>query len=129
METNLIAEKARNIAQWLQDAVGDLAYCCDLDFMDSTWRKRVKRAKKDGVIDIKGWLADEYYNDVDTLQDLVGDRIYDAASKLTRNTNEPGNPVSTQEHNLHFIAIAEKMKETAHPALVKALDKLIVRRS
>jgi len=124
---NLIEKKADEISQWLQDAVGDLAYTCDP--LDGEWRKRVKRAKKDGVQDLTGWLADEYYNDPDTLQDLAGDRIFDAATQLTRNTKERGNPVSTEEHNLHFIAIAEKMKEHAHPALVKALDKLIERRS
>ena len=124
METNLIEQKADEISQWLQDAVGDLAYTCDL--LDEKWRKKVRDAKKNGVQDIKGWLADEYYSDVDTLQDLAGDRIYDAASELTgRMTNR----ADDTEHNLHFIAIAEKMKEHAHPALVKALDKLIERRS
>ena len=116
----LVEKKADEIYQWIQDAVGDVTDC---DTMDSKWQKRIKKAKKDGVTDIKGWLADEYYNDVDTLQDLCGDRIFDAATEIA------GGPWGNPDHNEAFIAIANKMKERAHPALVTALDKLIERRS
>ena len=118
MNQELVEKKADEISQWLQDAVGDVADC---DPMDDQWKKRIKKAKKDGVTDIKGWLADEYYNDVDTLQDLCGDRIFDAATEITTHHKN--------QHNEAFIAIAEKMKEHAHSALVRALDELIKRRS
>ena len=113
----LIEQKAHDIGQWLQDAVGDVADC---DPWSEEWKKRIKKAKKDGVTDIKGWYADELYNDVDTLQDLCGDRIHDAANQVAGTHKNP-------EFDLHFVAIAEKMKERAHTALVKALDKLIAR--
>jgi hypothetical protein len=123
MEIDLIEKKADEISQWLQDAVGDLAY--DTFPMDAKWQKAMKAAKKEGVTDIKGWLADEYYNDIDTLQDLTGDRIFNAATELSMMSDDP----KSLSHDAYFIAIADKMKESAHPALVKALDKLIERRS
>ena len=115
----LVEKKADEISQWLQDAVGDVADC---DPWSEEWQKRIKKAKKDGVTDIKGWLADEYYNDVDTLQDLCGDRIHDAATEAAGTYKNPA-------HRIYFIFIANKMKENAHTALVMALDKLIERRS
>jgi len=118
----LVDQKANDIYQWLQDAVGDVADC---DPWSEEWQKRIKKAKKDGVTDIKGWYADELYSDVDTLQDLCGDRIFDASTELRMADGNPDNPT----HDQYFIAIANKMKERAHKALVTALDKLIARRS
>jgi len=115
-----INEKASEILSWIQDAVGDLS--SDVNFLDDKWTKKVKAAKRSGVRDIQGWLADEYYNDVDTLQDLCGDRIFDAASQLS-----PG-PYDKAKHDVAFVAIAEEMKKHAHTALVTALDKLIERK-
>lgn len=125
MNKNLIDEKASEISQWIQEAVGDMAY--DMDEQDISscygkeWRKKILKAKKNGVTDIKGWLADEFYNDPKVLQDLCGDRIFDAATQLAGTARNPDN-------SLHFIAIAKKMQENSHTALTSALDKLIERR-
>ena len=121
---NTIEEKASDIVNWLQDAVGDCAHSSDPDdYMDPKWVRKIKKAKKDGVRDIKGWLADEYYNDVDTLKDLAGDRIHDAATELCTTTQAI--PEGQKEHNLLFIKICEAMKDRAHTALVTALRSMI----
>ena len=114
-----VEEKAMEIRSWLEDAVGDMAHSYH-DFLDDKWKKKITKAKIDGVQDIKGWLADEYYNDVDTLEDLCGDRIYDAAGELHRKSD-----LTSDEC---FVAIAEIMKSISHTALVTALDNLIKRR-
>ena len=116
----LVQQKAYDIGQWLQDAVGDIAY--DHFPMDPKWQRKVAAAKKAGVTDLKGWLADEYYNDPDTLQDLVGDQIYDAASEIKR--QDPA-----CEHDYLFMAIATEMRKDCHRALGIALRKLMERRS
>lgn len=122
---NLIQRKALEISNWIQDAVGDLAY--EMHPQDirmcygNKWAAKIKKAKRDGVIDLRGWLADEMYSDCDILQDLCGDRLFDAATEICGTARNP-------YHSLHFIAIAEKMKENAHTALVIALNKLIANR-
>jgi hypothetical protein len=121
MNQELVDQKASDISQWLQDAVGDLAY--DHFPMEPKWDRKIRQAKKDGVTDIKGWLADEYYNDVDTLMDLVGDRIFDAASTIKRDSKDD------LSHDAYFMAIASVMREKyAHRALGIALRKIIERR-
>ena len=112
-----ISQAAHDVSSWIQDAVGDLAYDYAMILMDDEWKKRIKRAKKNGVIDLKGWLADEYYNDVDTLQDLCGDRIHDETTQIVGSFQKEG-------FDKVFVAICEKMKESAHTALATALDKL-----
>ena len=72
---------ACDLLGWLQEAVGDMA--ADMTsqgsgFLDDKWDKRIKTAKKAKVRDIVGWLADELYNDADTVSDLLGDKVYDA---------------------------------------------------
>ena len=63
------------LMSWIEDAIGDVADC-NLAMMDKKTAKTVNEMNKNGVTDIKGALADELYNDVDTLVDLIGDRIY-----------------------------------------------------
>lgn len=70
------ARIARHIHSWLQEAMGDLADAV-YGAGDPKWDKRIKQAKKSGVRDLKGWLADELYNDVDVLYDLLGDKVSD----------------------------------------------------
>ncbi len=51
------------------------AFCWDGD----EWVQKTEKARKNGVRDLQGWLADEMYNDVGLLQDIVGDKVYDYA--------------------------------------------------
>ena len=118
MDDNLIEQKAREIAGWIQDAVGDMAYEMSPDDVAMCYGKRWgKRA----AFSNKAWLADEMYSDADILQDICGDRLFDAATSICGTSKDPVN-------SMHFSAIAKKMKETAHHALATALDKLIERR-
>ena len=125
MDENLIEQKAMEILSWVEDAVGDMSremHPNDIDICyGKKWAAKLKRAKANGVTDLNGWLADEFYSDPDILQDLCGDRLYDAATQISGTWKDP-------ENSLHFVAIANKMKERSHNALSKALDILIKRR-
>lgn len=73
-------QAATRISGHLQDAVGDIA--SDMlsgsgGFNDDKWDKKIKKAKKAKVQDLHGWLADELYNDPDTIQDMIGDKLYE----------------------------------------------------
>jgi len=80
-------EIAQNVLNQLTCACGDIAACTvDYDgnilrqlpgLGDSRWTRRARQAKADGVIDLHGWLADEIYNDSDTIRDYLGDWIHD----------------------------------------------------
>jgi len=104
-----ILVKARMISDWVGEAVSDVAYSVDED--DEYWGKKIKKAKANGVRDIKGWLADELYNDEDTLSDLLGDKVYDEA----RGDKEI------------MIKILEEIKRSSHLALAKVCEKSIKR--
>jgi len=73
IDADKIEEAADDICGWLQDAVGDMANDYSYLCMDSQWSNKIKHAKKDGVTDLKGWLADEYYNEnkIFTNEDLL----------------------------------------------------------
>ena len=126
MEQDKINEKAHEIYQWLQDAVGDMAYGLEVSDIESYYGKKignkVKKMKREGY-DWKGWLADEFYNDVGTLQDLSGDRIYDAVTQLGVKS------LDKELFDETFCKIAKSLKEQGHPALQRACNKLIKRRS
>ena len=47
---------------------------------DTKASKRFSEMKKDGIKDIPGSYADELYNDPNFLEDMIGDKIYDAGS-------------------------------------------------
>ncbi len=117
MDNELISQKAEEIRSWIEDAVGDVAYQMDPEDMGCYGKRYEKMAKTVS----RDWIADELFNDPNVLQDLCGDRIFDAATSICNTGKDPAN-------SLHFIAIAEKMKEYSHTALVKALDILIERR-
>ena len=117
-------EKAHDIAieisSWLQDACGDLAHCntwTDIEdwYSDKRgWKKKIKDAKAWGVIDLRGWLADEIYDDRDTMHDLTGDKINDEATVVGFGNNES------------MIAIANAIIELgAHKSLRLALQEHI----
>ena len=59
-----------DIANYVATAVGEIAYD---PFALADYEDKVAEAKKRGVCDIRGWLADELYNDSDLVNDLVGD--------------------------------------------------------
>jgi hypothetical protein len=100
---------ARELSGFLQDAVGDRAYdVVKLPGLDPDLDKKIKQAKKRGVTDIAGWLADEQYNDPILLRDLLGDRLYDE----TRGNKELRNQV------------LDLMDQGAHAALKKAIKEL-----
>ena len=117
LEPEKIKSAASDICSWVQDAVGDMANDYSYLCMDSQWSAKVERAKKDGITDLKGWLADEYYNDVDTLEDLCGDRIHDAATQTLGRYEQPF-------HDMIFVLICLEMEKHSHPALIRALKKM-----
>ena len=78
---------------------------------------QIRQARKDGVKDIQGWLGDEYYNDVDTLRDLAGDRIHDAVYTLGVDYDSP------EGKEVHTI-ICNELHRIGHTALEEACDKL-----
>jgi hypothetical protein len=69
---------ARLLLSHLADAVGDVASSM-LEFPDMAdkWEGKIKKAKKSGVQDLRGWLADEIYNDAESIEDLIGDKLHD----------------------------------------------------
>jgi hypothetical protein len=77
----------------------------------------VAKAKSDGVKDIKGWLADEYYNEEDTLSDLLGDHIYDHATAL--------GGIKDPAFSACYIMICETMLPRAHTAMANVLKRFI----
>ena len=113
MEQEAIESAASEISSWIQDAVSDIAYG-EAEFPDEDTKKKFAKAKKKGVTDLPGWYADELYNDVDTLSDLTGDRIFDAAKGKT-----------TKIKFKNMVLIAKAMKEGGHKALTAALEKHI----
>ena len=117
IDTEKIRESAEEIHNWIQDAVGDMANDYSYLCMDSKWSVKIEHAKKDGVIDLKGWLADAYYNDVPTLEDLCGDRIHDAATTILGKYKQP-------YHDMIFCLICLEMSQRAHPALIRALARM-----
>jgi len=68
---------ADQVHAFLQDACTDMAYTVELDFFDGKIAAAIERARKEGVRDLKGWLADYFYNNPDTLMDFAGDKICD----------------------------------------------------
>ena len=121
IEKRKIEKAAQSVRSWIEDAVGDMANYTDIHMMDKKWRKKIAQAKRDGVVDLQGWLADEYYNDVDMLTDLCGDRIHDEATMIC--TSFRGD---RKRFNEVYLMICEELKGMSHFALKKAVDKLIV---
>ena len=61
-----------DIVNYVQNAVGEMGYD---EFMQEEYASKIKKAKRSGVRDIGGWLADELYNDAETVNDIVGDQL------------------------------------------------------
>lgn len=74
-----VTGKASVVRSWVEDACGDMA-STPLDWLDEKWRARARAMKQEGVVDVRGAIADAMYDDIDTLCDLTGDRIFDEGS-------------------------------------------------
>ena len=112
MDQSEIAQAAREIGDWLQDAVGDCTFEASEDDIiysyGDKYAKKIRDARRNGVVDLTGWLADEFYSDPDIVSDLVGDRLFDSAS--------------TDEDR---CAVARVLRNGAHEALRIACDRFI----
>ena len=123
---DMIDGKADDIYQWVQNAVGDVAYDTTIDDLEfyygskgKKWAKTARSMKKGySHFDFTGWLADVLYSDVDTLCDLCGDKIHDAA-------NELGVRYGDQEFKDTFNRIAKSLGDNGHVQLTKACKKLM----
>ena len=104
-------DEAREIINWLQEAVGDLAYDT-ISYIDDypEFKKKIAIAKKQRVKDITGWLADEFYNDPDELIGLLGDKVYEYSLKRPNDTKELLNKLMNYAHDALEIAIT-KLRE------------------
>ena len=102
----VIRAKAMDLLSGLQDACGDIGYEEARSSFDDGSEEKVKKLKKQGVIDIGGRLADDYYNDVGFLTDIIGDRVY-------------GDPDRTE--------ILKTLGIDGHTALGVAVEKLLDR--
>jgi hypothetical protein len=79
LKMRLALETAKEIANWVGNAVGDIAYDQYKMWEEyGDFNPALKKLKEDGVTDIAGAYADILYNDPDTLGDLMGDRVCDA---------------------------------------------------
>ena len=117
-----IEEAAHETSSWIQDAVSDVAGTSEsmakfIHVGDSKRLKQIEQAKKDGVVDIPGWLADEIYNDEDTLSDLMGDHIFDHATALVG--------IKDPAFSACFIKICEAMLPRVHTAMANVLNRFI----
>jgi hypothetical protein len=101
-------EIAHQLSSYLQDACGDIAYEASRPGSGYGYEAKIRKARKAGVRDIPGWLADELYNDADSIEDLLGDRLYDETpgDKDLRN------------------AVLDCLAKSAHPALTTAVNNL-----
>ncbi|RLA02506.1 MAG: hypothetical protein DRI97_03900 [Bacteroidetes bacterium] len=116
MEQEQIEKIASELDSWLQEAMGDCAHGAACLGGTDEYRKWLNTSGKSihGSC-LTDAYADHLYNDIDTLRDLLGDRIHDEAA---------GHPYNSPEFNKDFIAIAEKIAEHAHPALKEACKQL-----
>lgn len=107
----IVNKISSEIRSHLETAVGEMAH--DMmklgsGYLDDKWIKKIKAAKKRGVTDIEGWLGDALFNDAGTLQDLMGDRIYDLCK---------GN-------RLIYGQVLERLSINSFPALGEACREL-----
>jgi len=99
---------ARDIRNRLEVACGEIAYEAVQCPFDEKTENKIAKAKKDGVRDIAGWLADEYFNDPDFLSDMIGDWAYDATKGDEALVNQ----------------VYDALSKNAHEAMRKAIEGL-----
>jgi hypothetical protein len=102
----MIENSYYDIVSYVEIAVGEMGYD---EYMQEEYASKIKQAKKDGVRDIGGWLADELYNDAGMVNDLVGDKLHDLIH--TKYNEDPMDPEVWAKH------IAEVQKLMKHVKL------------
>ena len=75
---------------------------------DDPWRAKAKEAKRDGIWDLHGWLADQLYNDQPTVKSLLGDWIYD----------------ETDGDDVMYNQVCDALIEKGHTAVQFAAEEL-----
>ena len=111
-------DKVRAIISNVEEACSDMAYEQWREYRecgDSLWDRATGSAIKDkqlaGVRDIPGSLTDDYYNDPEFCEGILGDQIYDMAN---------GKPE-------RIVELAKAVKEYSHKAMREACDTIIRR--
>ena len=82
-----------DIVNYVQTACGEMGYD---EFMQQEYEVKIDAAKRLGVRDIGGWLADELYNDGEIVEGLVGDKLYDLIR--SKYGEDPMNPDVWNKH-------------------------------
>jgi|TARA_X000001382_G_scaffold128565_2_gene118563 hypothetical protein len=95
-----------DIVNHVQTAVGEMGYC---EFTQEDYADLIKKAKRRGVTDIGGWLADELYNNSSVVNDLVADQLFELIS--SKYNEDPMNQAVWNKH------IAEVNKLMPHVTL------------
>ena len=95
-----------DIVNHVQTAVGEMGYC---EYTQEDYADLIKKAKRRGVTDIGGWLADELYNNSSLVNDLVADQLFDLIS--SKYNEDPTNQAVWNKH------IAEVNKLMPHVTL------------
>ena len=95
-----------DIVNYVREAVGEMGYD---DYVQQDYADLIKEAKRRGVSDIGGWLADELYNNSSLVNDLVADQLFDLIS--SKYNEDPMNQAVWNKH------IAEVNKLMPHVTL------------
>jgi predicted amidophosphoribosyltransferase len=95
-----------DIVNHVQTAVGEMGYC---KYTQEDYADLIKKAKRRGVTDIGGWLADELYNNSSVVNDLVADQLFELIS--SKYNEDPMNQAVWNKH------IAEVNKLMPHVTL------------
>jgi hypothetical protein len=95
-----------DIVNHVQTAVGEMGYC---EYTQEDYTDLIKKAKRRGVTDIGGWLADELYNNSSVVNDLVADQLFELIS--SKYNEDPMNQGVWNKH------IAEVNKLMPHVTL------------
>ena len=95
-----------DIVNHVQNAVGEMGYC---EYTQEDYADLIKKAKRRGVTDIGGWLADELYNNSSVVNDLVADQLFELIS--SKYNEDPMNQAVWNKH------IAEVNKLMPHVTL------------
>ncbi|RJQ26711.1 hypothetical protein C4577_02885 [Candidatus Parcubacteria bacterium] len=110
MDAEAIADE---IQGFLQDAVGDMAsgMISFPDMMDDKIKKKFNRAKKEGVRDLQGWLADTIWDDPNSVEDLIGDKICDLTNGDKNIRNEVCKELINSGHRALSIAAKRLLRD------------------